>query len=309
MKHVGVNIVTGFLGSGKTTLIGHAMRGPLARPDVVFIVNEIGEIGLDGRVLTGFVGAERMVELSSGCICCSIEDARFDMAVAQLVDRFDPALLVIETTGVADPRPLEERISRAGLGLDAVITVVDAENFSAAWRTRVGRAQVRAADFLVVNKTDLCSGLAIRRVRRRLTRKNGRAGVFEAVKGNVPSDLLFGVGITRLRLATDAGAGEPDHLGADGISALSLRAPGALDKARFERFLRRLPASILRAKGVVRFADTPWRCIFNYTCGRYELSWVRWQGGPDGSEAVFIGCDIERSEAALRSGLAGCELD
>lgn len=309
MKHVGVDIVTGFLGSGKTTLIAQAMRGPLARPDVVFIINEIGDIGLDGRVLTGFAGAERLVELAGGCICCSIEEAKFDLAIRELVDRFDPALVVIETTGLAEPGPLEERVVRAGLGLDAVVTMVDAENFSSAWRTRAGRSQIKAADFLVVSKTDLCPPASVDRLERRLQRKNRRAAIVKGVHGGVNADLLFGLGVARLRPSPGHGSPPDRHLDTDAIGALCLRTERSLDKARFERFLRKLPVSILRAKGVVRFADTPWRCAFNYTCGRYELNWVEWPGGPDASEAVFIGHEIEAARAALKTGLSGCELD
>jgi len=57
----------------------------------------------------------------------------------------------------------------------------------------------------------------------------------------------------------------------------------------------------------VSFSDTPWRCVFNYTCGRYELNWVQWATAPTGSEAVFIGREIERAGPALAGGLSACE--
>ena len=311
MKPVAVDIVTGFLGSGKTTLLTHALAGPLARPDVVFIVNELGDIGLDGRVLTGMASAESVVELAGGCICCSVEDARFDMAVRDLVDRFDPALIVIETTGIADPAVLGHRISLAGLGLDAVITVVDAPEFEASARAAgVVRAQVAAADFVVVNKVDLCDERTRGRVHGRLRRWNRRARVFDAVRGAVDCNLLFGLGLQRYRKQEEAGTAARaglGHLHEDAIRAVSIRSRGALDRDRFERFLARLPAAVVRAKGVVSVAGTPWRCVFNYTCGRYELNWVQWPAAPAGSEAVFIGREIERAEPLLVGGMAACE--
>lgn len=311
MKRVAVDIVTGFLGSGKTTLLTRAIVGPLARPDVVFVVNELGDIGLDGRVLTGMASAETVVELAGGCICCSVEDSRFDMAVRDLVDRFDPALIVIETTGVADPGVLAQRVALAGLGLDAIITVVDAASFaSTAKSARVVRSQVSAADFVVVNKVDLCDSQSLARIHARLRRWNRRARVFDAVRGDVDCDLLFGLGLRRYRRGDDASPERSGaaHLHEDGIRALSLRGRRALDRDRFERFLARLPAAVVRAKGVVSFSDTPWRCVFNYTCGRYELNWVQWPAGPTGSEAVFIGREIERAESTLAGGLAACEM-
>jgi G3E family GTPase len=310
MKPVAVDIVTGFLGSGKTTLLTHALAGPLARPDVVFIVNEIGDIGLDGRVLTGMASAETIVELAGGCICCSVEDARFDMAVRDLVDRFDPALIVIETTGIADPGVLAQRVTTTGLGLDAVITVVDAESFAGSARyARVVRAQVAEADFVVVNKVDLSDRRNLERVHSRVRRWNRRARVFDAVRGAVDCDLLFGLGLQRYRKGEEEGrtGRGGGHLHEDGIRALSLRSRRALDRDRFERFLGRLPAAVVRAKGVVSFSDTPWRCVFNYTCGRYELNWVQWPAAPSGSEAVFIGREIEGAESMLAGGLAACE--
>ena len=310
MKRIGVDIVTGFLGAGKTTLLAHALSGPLARPDVVFIVNEIGQIGLDGRVLTGLASVERIVELPSGCICCSIEDARFDLAVRELVDRYDPALIVIETTGLADPTPLEQRVLAAGLGLDAVITVVDAAALDTALRhSRVVRRQVSAADFIVLSKADLCSPSQLARVRRRLARWNRRALVIDAVRGKVKTDILFGLGVSRYRAAANPASARDGngHLAEDGIASVALRGERPLDRARFERFLGRLPANVLRAKGVVSFADTPWRCVFNYTCGRYEMDWIQWPGAAAGAEAVFIGRDIARAEPVLSDGLARCE--
>jgi cobalamin biosynthesis protein CobW len=311
MKPVAVDIVSGFLGSGKTTLLTHALTGPLARPDVVFIVNELGDIGLDGRVLTGMASAESVIELAGGCICCSVEDARFDMAVRDLVDRFDPALLVIETTGIADPAVLGDRIAMAGLGLDAVITVVDAANCNAsAQMARVVRTQVAAADFVVVNKVDLCDVRSLGRLRAQLRRWNRRARVFDAVRGNVDCDVLFGLGLQRYRKEAEPPAcGERgrSHLQEDALRAISIRSRGVLDRDRFERFLGRLPAEVVRAKGVVSIAGTPWRCVFNYTCGRYEMNWVQWPTGPAGSEAVFIGREIERAESTLADGLSACE--
>ena len=313
MKRVGVDIVTGFLGAGKTTLLARALAGPLARPDVVFVVNEIGEIGLDGRVLTGFAAAERVVELSSGCICCSIEDARFDLAIREMVERFDPALVVIETTGLADPGPLEARVSAAGLGLDAVITVVDVSYLDIAIaQSRVVRRQIAAADFLVMSKPDLCAPAERLRAERRLRRWNRRAHLLQAERGQVESDLLFGLGLRRYRTSAPVGrtaAATTTHLAADGIAALALRRRGALDRARFERFLARLPARVIRAKGVVSIAGTPWRCVFNYTCGRYEMDWVQWNAAPTGAEAVFIGKDIGAVESELEAGLSRCEAD
>ena len=145
MRHVAVDIVTGFLGSGKTTLLSHVLAHGLKGKPVAVVMNEIGEVGIDGRVVTGLNYVEKMVELSSGCICCSIDEYRFDLAIQELIETVHPHLIIIESTGLADPDPLTYRVKAAGLKLDAVITVVDAANVERFVKeTEVATAQIAA---------------------------------------------------------------------------------------------------------------------------------------------------------------------
>ncbi|MFT4570075.1 MAG: cobalamin biosynthesis protein CobW [Candidatus Binatia bacterium] len=305
MKRVAANILTGFLGSGKTTLL----RSLLEHADssrIVAIVNELGEVGIDGRTVTGLEYSEKAIELASGCICCSVEDSRFEAAVAEIVDRCDPELVVIETTGVADPEPTIERVRRAGLGLDAVVTVVDAANAgrALAW-TRVARRQIRAADFLVVSKSDLAGERAAARLERRLRRSNPRAGLVRAIAGRTDLDLLFATGVASRRLRADAGeaSGSGPHLQDEGIESFSHAFGGAVDRERFEGFLGNLPSAVWRAKGFIRVAGNPWSCLFNLTCGRWELNWVRLADDGPPSQAVFIGREILPLRDSIIAGL------
>lgn len=306
MHTVAVDILTGFLGSGKTTLLRHVLDHGLRGKPVAVIMNEIGDIGIDGRVVTGLSAVEQMVELSSGCICCTIDDYRFDLAVQEIVETTRPHLIVIESTGLADPDPLAERVKAAGLGLDAIITVVDVANAPRHLReTEVASRQVQAADFVVLNKLDLVDDTAAARVERRLTRLNPRAERFRTVRGAIDSDVLFATGVAAYReRARLAGA---DHLHADGFASFVYRSDGELDQDRFEHLLARLPRDVVRAKGVVRFAGRDWQCLFNVTCGRPELSWVKLPA-VDQNQAVFIGRNLERHETALRGRLAACEV-
>ncbi|HYC57756.1 MAG TPA: GTP-binding protein [Candidatus Binatia bacterium] len=198
MKRVAVDIVTGFLGSGKTTLLRNLLEAAPSRERIAVIVNEVGEIGIDGRVLTGFEHIESVVELAGGCICCSIDEYRFDFAIHELIAAVDPTLLLIETTGVADPGPAIERVARAGLGLDAVVTVVDAAAWARAWRlSSVVRRQIESADFLVLSKTDLVQRRRLQSLRRRLAKVNSRAHVLESAHGKLGGDasLLTAAGL------------------------------------------------------------------------------------------------------------------
>ena len=307
MRTVAVDILTGFLGSGKTTLLRHVLAHGLDGKPVAVIMNEIGEVGIDGRVVTGLANVEKMVELSSGCICCSIDDYKFDLAIQEIIDTAKPHLVIIESTGLADPEPLAYRVKNAGLGLDAVITVVDAPNLDRHLREAdVARAQIEAADFVVVNKIDLVDDKAVARVEKRVAKLNGRAERFRTVRGAIDSDVLFATGVAAYRERARATS---DHLHADGIASFIHRARRPLRQDAFERLLARLPADILRAKGLVRFAGRDWHCLFNFTCGRHELTWMKLDGVGDDTQAVFIGRNLDRHRDRITADLAACETD
>ncbi|TMB51737.1 MAG: GTP-binding protein [Deltaproteobacteria bacterium] len=307
MRTVAVDILTGFLGSGKTTLLGHVLAHGLRGKPVAVIMNEIGEVGIDGRVITGLANVEKMVELSSGCICCSIDDYRFDLAIQEIIETAKPHLVIIESTGLADPEPLAYRVKNAGLGLDAVITVVDAANVKRHLaETEVARAQIEAADFLVVNKTDLVDDTALAAVERRLTRLNPRAERFRSVRGALDSEVLFATGVAAYRQRAQH---PTNHLAADGIGSFVYHSARPLRQEAFERVLGRLPRDVLRAKGIVRFAGRDWRALFNFTCGRHEITWIRLDEAGTESQAVFIGRDLDRHRARIERELVACEID
>jgi len=306
MAGVAVDILTGFLGSGKTTLLRHVLDHGLRGKPVAVIMNEIGEIGIDGRVVTGLSAVEKMVELSSGCICCSIDDYRFDLAIQEIIATAHPHLIIIESTGLADPEPLGYRVKNAGLGLDAVITVVDAANVDRHLaETEIAGAQIAAADFLVVNKLDLVAPEALVGIEGRLARLNRRAERFRTVRGALDSDLLFATGVASFREQAGRTTG---HLEAEGIASFVYRSPRPLAQDAFERFLERLPRDILRAKGIVRFVDRDWHCLFSFTCGRHEISWLKLDdAAPRENQAVFIGRALDRHRPRIEAALAACE--
>jgi G3E family GTPase len=314
-RHVAVDVLTGFLGSGKTTLLQHALAHGLAGKRVALVVNEIGEVGVDGRVVTGLQFVEKMVELSSGCICCSIDEYRFDLAIQELVETVEPDLIVIESTGLADPEPLAYRVKSAGLHLDAIITVVDAEHverFLA--ETEVAGAQIAAADFLVVNKVDLVAAADVARVRKRLAALNERALQLESVRGAIAADVLFAKEVAGHRERAPAGDRERHparaasaHLAHDAFESFLYRGTVPLEQRAFERVLATLPPAIVRAKGIVRLVDRDWHCVFNVTCGRVDLGWLKLGDGQRENSAVFIGRDIARPRDRVVAALTACE--
>lgn len=315
MLKTSCNILTGFLGSGKTTLLSYVMRHGLGKKRVAIIMNEIGDVGIDGTVITGLEGVESMVELNNGCVCCTIDDYRFAIAVQQITEEVKPDLLIIETTGLADPTPIVDRLRTASVARDAVITTVDAATFLAlSAEHEVLDEQVRGADFLVLNKIDLVSAEQRQRVEARLHQLNRRALLLEATYGQVQTDLLFGTSVSAYRARSQ----QADHAnslpttphvhGHDAIQAFSYETRAPVDLYAFKDFLAQLPANVYRAKGLLRLTRGSFPHVFNFTCGRFDFHPLSPDlGGRFPTQAVFIGKDIQLDRDGIIDQFRACE--
>ena len=309
---VAVCVLTGFLGSGKTTLLRGLLGRAPERDRIAVIVNEIGEIGVDGRVLTGFEFVESVVELASGCVCCTIDEYRFDMAVEELVRRVNPTLLVLETTGVADPLPTLDRLRRCGLGVDSVVTVVDARAWAKAWRmSGAMRRQVEAADFLVLSKTDLVDARARQRVRAKLAKANPRALLLEGAGGEAfpGEELVLATTAARTGRLTSRPEEASNHLREERVDSFSWCTTSAVDRFALERCLNALPREVFRAKGFLREQGQAGGWLVQLVCGRVEVTAAPGGGRlAAGAQVVFIGRDLERQRAQIERCLAACVL-
>ncbi|MEB3200105.1 MAG: GTP-binding protein [Synechococcaceae cyanobacterium] len=192
-----VTILTGFLGAGKTTLLNHILTNQEGLKTAV-LVNEFGEIGIDNELVVAT--GDQMVELSNGCICCSINGELLD-AVYRILERPEPVdYLVVETTGLADPLPVAMTFLGSDLRdltrLDSILTLVDAENFSdEILQGEVARAQVVYSDMILLNKCDLVQAERLSQLENQLRQIKSDARILRSVRGQVPLPLLLSVGL------------------------------------------------------------------------------------------------------------------
>ena len=198
-----VTIVTGFLGSGKTTLISKLLPHPQMNR-VAVVINEVGEIGIDHDLVT--MSSENVTLLANGCICCSVrtdiqETLRDLFARRQVGEVFDFDRVIIETTGLADPAPLLQTLTsdtllEARFRLDGVVTLVDAVNaYHQLNETPEALQQITLADQILLSKTDIAEEASILELEQELNAINPDAGITRVINGQIEPDQLINLGL------------------------------------------------------------------------------------------------------------------
>jgi G3E family GTPase len=304
-----VTIVTGFLGSGKTTLLNQILKN---RQDlkVAVLVNEFGDINIDGQLLIDI--EDGMVELSNGCICCTINDGLVD-AVYNVLERSERIdYMVIETTGVADPLPIALTFLGTELKhltrLDSILTVIDAETFTSEhFQSEAALSQVEYGDIVLLNKTDLVPEEQVEELEEYLRKKKSKARILRSQYGEVPLPLILDVELaptsTYQQLENEDEIHEhehhehhhhhSDHLANDGFISISFQSDRRFDLDKFTHFLDKVMLNdVFRAKGVLSFASQDMRFIFQLSGKRYELSYDHRQK-PTGNQLVLIGRNLD----------------
>jgi G3E family GTPase len=291
-----VTIITGFLGSGKTTLLNHILTN---RQDlkVAVLVNELGDINIDRQLLVSI--EEDMVELSNGCICCTMNEDLVAAVYKVMGRKID--YLVVETTGLADPVPIAltflGRELRDLTRLDAILTVVDLENFGPDnFHGEAARQQLLYADITILNKVDLVSVERISRVEGQLQDFKAGARMLRTTRGQVDLPLILGVGASTAarQQALQASHVHAHHLVNDGYDLVTFRSDRPLDPARFDRFIRELlPSTVFRAKGILWFTGSQQRHIFQMSGLRFGIEGEAWRDDLRQNQLVFIGRQLE----------------
>jgi G3E family GTPase len=234
------------------------------------IQNEIGAVGLDGKLIDYTV-----TEIDEGCVCCSLVGS-LKQAIHGILSEFHPDIIIVETTGLANPLNLLEEMSELEdlVRFDCTLTVVDALNIEATLSEHaVAADQVRAADVLMLNKKDLVEADRITSVTERLRLLNPHAPLFLTEKGDLNPALILEAEDRPSLPAPERpmSSPHPSHL-EEGLWSKSIRFPRPLDRKAFLQAVSQLPPSIFRAKAILQFSDDPQPMLFQYVAGRHELS-------------------------------------
>lgn len=288
-----ITLITGYLGAGKTTLLRNILDS--ADRKIAVLMNEFGKIAIDSQVIKG--KNIDMIELKGGCVCCSLT-GEFEAAIKEIREKIAPDLIVIETTGVAEPDAIIDDLSTLeGVRLDATITVVDADamkRFPSLGFT--GRVQIEMADVVLLNKIDLVSDKDLVKIEDLVKGINQKAGIIRATNCRVEPELILDLNIEKV-----IGKREHEHdIEESGLSHLVYKG-GRMEREKLENLLSNLPSDVVRAKGFVITESGSF--LINFVFGRFDFE----EFSSERTELVFIGRNMKEHERKILSGLAACE--
>lgn len=309
-----VSVLTGYLGAGKTTVLNRILSEQHGQR-VAVIIDELGEIGIDHRLVT--TGREGLIEMND-CILCTVRGDLLAAIERILADPRPWDRILIETTGVADLAPVIQSLcrdpgSRRPTRLDAIITVVDALHIARHWEVEAASEQIALADVILLNKLDLVSSANAARVEARVRRQNPHARLHHATHGRVSIAELLDIRAFDLSRALSLDPmllEDSAHEHDASVGAVSLQRTGSVDEYALNRWLFQLVQAngpdLHRMKGILNLGNARRRFVLQgvhvQLDGRPGAAW-----GPDEprtSHLVFIGRHLDRD--ALACGFDAC---
>lgn len=304
-----VQLVTGFLGAGKTTYMNRLLEATDER--LLVIVNELGSVNIDEQLIVKM--DQEQIELSNGCICCSIQ-SDLSKTFYQLASKDTFDRIVIETTGVADPAPIIQTIYyddylRTRFKLTAILTVVDASQLDRELFIE-GIHQIAYADVILLNKVDLVDAETLEQAHERIHALNPTVRVIETVQTVGDYDLTentFQLSRVDEQLLGRLTAG---HSSVSSLRAITLTTDVPLKRERVTQYVREVlmhyEDDVYRLKAIVRLDGETSKFVVQATNQLMGATFANEPSDDSRSVFVWIGKNLDRD--ALARGLQACEV-
>jgi len=295
-------IITGFLGVGKTTMLTNTVKEHFSDKKVAIVVNEFGDIGVDGNILSNVYS--EVLEISEGCICCQLAQ-EFESGVIEIINKYNPEIIFVETSGASEPFPIFLSLQNLGISVEGVICVVDSKNLDSYKDNSTAKYQIGGSNIIVLNKTDLVNDNELEAVKQDVIEikekyniKNTLTGkkvfnnyvISNAQQGVVNEEVFEGVYKVDEIIEFAKEYEHLDHTTKDAITQKVAYLKEDIEFSDLDEVLKALPKSIYRVKGVVKTKDVPNPMIINYSFG--NVSFEELDEYTDPSIMIFIGESI-----------------
>ena len=306
-----VQLVTGFLGAGKTTYMNRLLNATDEK--ILLIVNELGSVNIDEQLIVKM--DQEQIELSNGCICCSIQNdlSKTFYQLASKGEVFDR--IVIETTGVADPAPIIQTIYyddylRTHFKMNAILTVVDASQMDRELFIE-GIHQIAYADMVLLNKVDLISDEELALAHEKIRQINPTVRIVETVQTIGEYDILentFQLSRIDEKKLSELTAGRHS---VSSLRAVTLTSDSPLSREQVTRYVREVlmhyEDELYRMKAIVRLNGEPKKFVIQATNQLMGATFANETSEDDHSVFVWIGKQLDAD--ALARGLKACEVE
>ena len=302
-------VITGFLGVGKTTMLLNTVKKYFSDKKVAIVVNEFGDIGVDGNILSNVYS--EVLEISEGCICCQLSQ-EFESGVIEIMNKYNPDIIFVETSGASEPFPIFLSLQNLGIAVEGVICVVDSKNIASYIDNSTAKYQIGGSNIIVLNKTDLVTGIELETVKQNVIAikeeyniKNNLTGkmIFDryvidyATQGILNKEIFEGVYKVDEIIGLANDYQQSDHSTRASITQKVAYLKDNIQFNDIEEVLNSLPKSIYRVKGVVKVLDVPNPIVINYSFG--DVSFEELDSYMQPSIMIFIGEDIDKDVQQL----------
>ena len=294
-------VITGFLGVGKTTMLMNSVKQYFPDKKVAIVVNEFGDIGVDSTILKN-VHSE-VLEISEGCICCQLAE-EFESGVQEIIQKYDPEILFVETSGASEPFPIYYSLNTLGITVEGVICVIDSKNYKTYMDEDIFKYQIGGSNILVLNKSDLVNENEIKEIEEDISSIKEKYNIKNTMTGIPIFKNHFFVrtsyGELGREIFEDISLGEIENL--DDVEKVAQSTNPLISKTiyiketdfdRLDNFITTLPKNIYRAKGLVKLSDIEDTMIANSSFG--DVHYDKYDAEIKSSFLVLIGKDIDKT--------------